>query len=97
MEKSSKNYISLFGGKPDRGLPTPPPIPPRAEISRNQHVENVRVRHAEAISVRGIDARRMGGEGKREMMPFVNGSMHQLQTQNQDSQYYSPPFYFDKM
>jgi hypothetical protein len=22
-EKSSKNYISLFGGKPARGLPTP--------------------------------------------------------------------------
>ena len=27
--KSSKNYISLFGGKPARGLPTPPPTPPQ--------------------------------------------------------------------
>jgi hypothetical protein len=25
LEKSSKNYISLFGGKPARGLPTPHP------------------------------------------------------------------------
>ncbi len=25
LEKSSKNYISLFGRKPARGLPTPPP------------------------------------------------------------------------
>jgi len=33
MEKSSKNYISLFGGKPARGLPTPPPTPPRTEIA----------------------------------------------------------------
>jgi hypothetical protein len=32
-EKSSKNYISLFGGKPARGLPTPPPTPPRREIA----------------------------------------------------------------
>jgi hypothetical protein len=29
-EKSSKNYISLFGGKPARGLPMPPPPSPRA-------------------------------------------------------------------
>jgi hypothetical protein len=36
-----------------------------------------------------------GGGGKREMMPFVNGSTHQLQTQkNQDSQNYSDPLLF---
>ncbi len=29
-EKSSENCISLFGGKPARGLPTPPPTSPRA-------------------------------------------------------------------
>ena len=29
-EKSSKNYISLFCGKPARGLPTPPPTSPQA-------------------------------------------------------------------
>jgi hypothetical protein len=28
-----KNYISLFGGKPARGLPMPPPTPPRREIA----------------------------------------------------------------
>ncbi len=27
LEKSSKNYISLFAGKPARGLPTPTPNP----------------------------------------------------------------------
>jgi hypothetical protein len=34
--KSSKNYtvyISLFGGKPARGLPTPPPTPLRRETA----------------------------------------------------------------
>ena len=33
MEKSSKNYISLFGGKPARGLPTQPPTPPHRETA----------------------------------------------------------------
>jgi hypothetical protein len=37
-----------------------------------------------------------GGEGGVicETMPFVNGSSDQLQTQNQDSQYYSAPSLF---
>jgi hypothetical protein len=37
-----------------------------------------------------------GGEGGVicETMPFVNGSSDQLQTQNQDSQYYSAPLLF---
>jgi hypothetical protein len=33
LEKTSKNYISLFGGMPARGLSTPPPTPPRADIA----------------------------------------------------------------
>jgi hypothetical protein len=35
MEKSSKNYISLFGGKPARGLLKPPPTPPRREFTES--------------------------------------------------------------
>jgi len=37
-----------------------------------------------------------GGEGGVicETVPFVNGSSDQLQTQNQDSQYYSAPLLF---
>jgi hypothetical protein len=31
MEKSSKNFISLFGEIPARGLPQPPPTPPSRE------------------------------------------------------------------
>jgi hypothetical protein len=33
LEKSSKNYITLFGGKPARGIPTPPTTSPRAVIA----------------------------------------------------------------
>ncbi len=36
-EKSSKNYISLFGGKPARGLTTPPPTSPRAVTTHFTH------------------------------------------------------------
>jgi hypothetical protein len=48
MEKSSKNYISLFGGKPARGLPTPPPTPQRREIT---HL----TRGGRASAIRGRD------------------------------------------
>jgi hypothetical protein len=33
LEKSSKNYIPLFGGKPARGLPMPPPTPPHGDLA----------------------------------------------------------------
>ncbi len=33
LEKSSKNYIPLFGGKPARGLPTPHPTPPHGDLA----------------------------------------------------------------
>ncbi len=33
LEKSSKNYIPLFGGKPARGLPTPHPTPPHRDLA----------------------------------------------------------------
>ncbi len=49
----------MFGGKPARGLPTPPPTPPRREIA---HL--TRGKCASAISTHGIGARRMGRGGK---------------------------------
>ncbi len=95
MEKSSKNYISLFGGKPARGLPTPPP-PFRAEKSHIFHMESRQVRSADAISTLGIYSWGKGGGGgeKCETVPFVNRSSNQLQTQNQDSKYHSAPSLF---
>ncbi len=39
-EKSSQNYISLFGGKPARGLPTPPPPPLREPLPHISQVAN---------------------------------------------------------
>ncbi len=59
-EKSSKNYISLFGGKPAGGLPTPPPTSPRtvtAHFTRGEW----QVRTASARSTRGIHSRGRGG------------------------------------
>ena len=35
-----------------------------------------------------------GGRGDLQNVPFNNGSSHQLQTQNQDSQYHSAPLLF---
>jgi hypothetical protein len=58
MEKSLKNYISLFGGKPARGLPTPPPTPPRREIAHFTRGE-----HASAIRGRDFYSRNLLGEG----------------------------------
>jgi hypothetical protein len=39
MEKSSKNLISVFGEKPARGLPKPPPPPHLVEKLWSLHVE----------------------------------------------------------
>ncbi len=35
-----------------------------------------------------------GGRGDLQTVPFINGSLDWLQTQNQDSQYYSAPLLF---
>jgi hypothetical protein len=58
MEKSSKNLISLFGEKPPRGLPKPPPTPPRRESAEF-------TRGKSAVAGRGpeIQTRRMGEGG----------------------------------
>jgi hypothetical protein len=59
MEKSSKNYISLFGGKPARGLPSPPPTSPRREIAHLTHGER-----ASAMGKRDFYSRDLlAGEG----------------------------------
>ncbi len=87
-EKSSKNYISLFGGKTARELPTPPPTSPRAVTAHFPRVGR-QVRTASARFTCENHSREGGGEGGVicEMMPFDNGSSDRLQTQNQDSQY----------
>jgi hypothetical protein len=43
-EKSSNNYISLFCGKPARGLPTPPPTSPRAITHGGRQVQDLLAR-----------------------------------------------------
>ncbi len=42
LEKSSKNYISLFGGKPARGLPTPCTPHPSAQRNRTFYTWRLR-------------------------------------------------------
>ncbi len=59
-EKSSKNYISLFGGKPARGLPTPPPTSPRA-VTTHFTCGGQQVRTASVRFTRGNPSRRRGG------------------------------------
>jgi hypothetical protein len=77
LEKSSKNYISLFGGKPDRGLPTPPPTPQRADIAHFTRGEPASaIRRCDFYS-RDLLAGE-GGEGEGgaicETVLFFNGS-----------------------
>jgi hypothetical protein len=57
MEKSTKNLVSLFGGKPARGLPKPPPTPPRRES-----VEFTRGKSADAGRGREIQTRNWDAE-----------------------------------
>ncbi len=78
--ETSKNYISLFGGKPARGLPTPATPHPTAQRNRTFNMRkmcecNVRTR----FPLAGLGRGEWGG-GKPETMPFINGSTHQLQT-----------------
>jgi hypothetical protein len=73
-EKSSKNYISLFGGKPPRGLPTPPPTSPRA-VTTHFTCGGRQVRTASARFTCENHSRE-GGEGGLicETVPLDNGS-----------------------
>jgi hypothetical protein len=95
MEKSSKNYISLFGGKPTGGLPMPPPTPPRREIAHLTRGKCASAMRGRDFYSRDLLAEEGGGGWKKcETVPFDNGSTYQLQTQNQDSQYHSAPLEF---
>ena len=59
MEKSSKNLITvLFGEKPARGLPKPPPTPQRRETA-----EFTRGKNAIPGRGRGFGTRSKGGGG----------------------------------
>jgi hypothetical protein len=89
-----KNYISLFGGKPARGLPTPSPTSPRAVTT---HFTRVGQQSASWMcEIYSRESLEGGGEGRVicGTVPFINGLSDQLQTQNQDSQYYYAPSLF---
>ncbi len=80
MEKSSKNYISLFRGKPARVLPKPPPTPSSREFAESTRGKCVSAMRGRDFQAQNWDTEN-GGGGGREMMLFINGSTHQLQTQ----------------
>ncbi len=61
MEKSSKNLISVFGEKPARWLPKPPPTPPRRETAEFTHGENAILGRGRGIQTRNWDAEKGGG------------------------------------
>ncbi len=95
LEKSSKNYISLLGGKPARGLHTPPPTSPGAVTKHFSTCWTASANRKCEIYSRESLAEGGGGRGAIcETVPFVNGSSDRLRTQNQDSQYYSAPLLF---
>jgi hypothetical protein len=62
MEKSSKNYISLFGEMPARGIPKPPPTSPRRESAEFTRGKNAILGRGREIQTRNWDAERGGGE-----------------------------------
>jgi hypothetical protein len=92
-EKSSKNHISLFDGKPARGLPTPPPPPP-LPLPHIFHVLDGKCEPQVRDLLASITRGRGEGGVICKTVPFDNGSSDQLQTQNQDSQYHSAPLLF---
>jgi hypothetical protein len=64
MEKSSKNPISLFGEKPARGLPKPPPTPPRRESEEFTRGKSADAGRGREIQTRNWDAKNGVGGGK---------------------------------
>jgi hypothetical protein len=61
MEKSSKNLISLFGEKPAKGLPKPPPNPPRRESAEFTHGKSKDAGRGREIQMPNWDAENGGG------------------------------------
>jgi hypothetical protein len=82
---------------PPEGYPRHPP-PLREPLPHILHVVDGKCKPQVRDLLAGI-TRGGGGEGGMicETVPFVNGSSDQLQTQNQDSQYYSLLCYLDKI
>jgi len=64
MEKSSKNLKSLFGGMPARGLPQPPPTPPRRESAEFTRGKSEVAGRGREIQTRNWDAENGGKGGK---------------------------------
>jgi hypothetical protein len=87
-EKSSKNYISLFGGNPARGLPTRHPPPLREPLPHIFHVLDGKCGPQVRLLLARITRWRERGEGGVicETVPFDNRSSDRLQTQDEDSQ-----------
>ncbi len=91
----SKNYISLFGGKPARRLPTPLPTSTRAVTAHFPRVgRQVRTPSARFTCENHSQEGGGGGGVICETLAFNNGSSDRLQTQNQDSQHYYAPLLF---
>ena len=68
MEKSSKNLISVFGEKPVRGLPKPPPTPPRQDSADFTRGENAILGRGRGIHPLNWDAeKREGGENNANL------------------------------
>jgi hypothetical protein len=74
--------------------PTPHTTPPRREIAHLTRGKCASAMRGRDFYSRDWCAENGMGGGKHATMPFVNGSTHQLQTQNQDNQYYSSPLLF---
>ena len=64
MEKASKNLISVFGEKPARGLPKPPPTPPHRESTEFKHGKSADAGRGHEIQARNWDAENGGKGGK---------------------------------
>jgi hypothetical protein len=64
MEKSSKNLISLFGEKPARGLPKPPPTPQRRESAEFTRGKSADAGHGREIQTQNWDSENGGKGGK---------------------------------
>ncbi len=65
MEKSSKNFISLFREKPARRLPKPPPHPPLREFKESIRGKCVSAMRGHDFHSRTWGAEKGGGGGTR--------------------------------
>ncbi len=74
MEKSSKNLISLFGEMPARGLPKPPPSPPRlksAELTRGKRADSGRGREIQTWNLEAENGEKGGNNAKQHRLLTV--------------------------